>query len=278
MSQLQSRDRKLPAPPGRLRRPGVGGMVIALIVALIVVHAISVGAVVSPSYLISGLGRTGDFLGSAFPPDLDRVDAIAWSMFETFEMALLGTALGVLLSVPLAVLAARNTSPHFLVYGMSRGLIAFLRSVPDLVWGLVFVVTVGLGPEAGVLAIAVDTVGFCGRFFADRIEDVDNDLVESLTATGASRTAILASAVVPTLAPAFVGISMFALEMATRSSVVLGVVGAGGIGLELTTAMQLLRYDEALTIILFIFVVVLGVERLAAAVRRKLGVQDTVAF
>jgi phosphonate transport system permease protein len=253
-------------------------MVITLIVALIVVHAISVGAVVSPSYLISGLGRTGDFLGSAFPPDLDRVDAIAWSMFETFEMALLGTALGVLLSVPLAVLAARNTSPHFLVYGTSRGLIAFLRSVPDLVWGLVFVVTVGLGPEAGVLAIAVDTAGFCGRFFADRIEDVDNDLVESLTATGASRTAILASAVVPTLAPAFVGISMFALEMATRSSVVLGVVGAGGIGLELTTAMQLLRYDEALTIILFIFVVVLGVERLAAAVRRKLGVQDTVAF
>lgn len=278
MIPLRPDVRERPSPPARLRRPGKGGMVLGVIAALLVAHAVSAGAVVSPGTLVTGLGRTGEFVGSAFPPDLDRAASIAWAMLETFEIALLGTTLGVFLSVPLAVLAARNTSPHLVVYGAKRGLIAFLRSVPDLVWGLVFVVTVGLGPEAGVLAIAVDTAGFCGRFFADRFEDVDSDLIESLTTTGASRTAVLASAVVPSLAPAFVGISMFALEMATRSSVVLGVVGAGGIGVELTTSMQLLRYDEALTIILFIFVVVMAVERLSAAVRHKLGVQGDVAF
>ena len=267
-----------PTPPTRLRRPGIGSLLIMLVTAAIVAHAISAGAVVSPGNLVGDLDRTWTFVTDAFPPDLDRAGPMGWAMLETFEIALVGTVLGVALSVPLAVLAARNTSPHLLVHAVTRSIIAFLRSVPDLVWGLVFVVTVGLGPEAGVLAIAVDTAGFCGRFFADRFEDVDSDLIESLTATGASRTAILASAVVPSLAPALVGISLFALEMATRSSVVLGVVGAGGIGVELTTSMQLLRYDEALTIILFIFVVVLAVERLAAAIRRKLGVQGTLAF
>jgi len=278
MISLRPESRERSAPPARVRRPGKAGMVLSLIAALLVVHAVSAGAVVSPATLFTGLGRTSEFVRSAFPPDLDRAAPIGWAMLETFEIALIGTALGVFLSVPLAVFAARNTSPHLLVYGATRGLIAFLRSVPDLVWGLVFVVTVGLGPEAGVLAIAVDTAGFCGRFFADRFEDVDNDLIESLTTTGASRAAVLVSAVVPSLAPAFVGISMFALEMGTRSSVVLGVVGAGGIGVELTTSMQLLRYDEALTIIFFIFVVVMAVERLSAAVRHKLGVQDAVAF
>jgi phosphonate transport system permease protein len=265
-------------PPARLRRPSIAGFLVTLGAAALVVHAVSAGAVVAPGTLLAGIGRTGEFAAEAFPPSLDRIDAIAWSMLETFEIALLGTALGVILSIPLAVLAARNTAPHPVVYGATRCIIAFLRSVPDLVWGLIFVVTVGLGPEAGVLAIAVDTAGFCARFFADRIEDVDPDLVESLTATGATRAGILAGAVIPSLAPAFTGISMFALEMATRSSVVLGVVGAGGIGVELTTSMQLLRYSEALTIILFIFVVVLGVERLAATIRKRLGVQGMVAF
>jgi phosphonate transport system permease protein len=277
MSDLRSALRERPAP-ARLRRPNLLGFLITLGAVALAVHAISAGAIVAPGTLLGGIGRTGEFATKAFPPDLDRIGAISLAMLETFEIALLGTALGVILSIPLAVLAARNTAPHPVVYAATRGLIAFLRSVPDLVWGLIFVVTVGLGPEAGVLAIAVDTAGFCARFFADRIEDVDPDLIESLTATGASRAGILAGAVIPSLAPAFTGISMFALEMATRSSVVLGVVGAGGIGVELTTSMQLLRYSEALTIVLFIFVVVLGVERLAASIRKRLGVQGTVAF
>jgi phosphonate transport system permease protein len=192
------------------------------------------------------------------------------SLLTTFEMALLGTIIGVILSVPIAVAAARNTTPHRIVYILARGFISLFRTVPDLVWGLIFVVAVGLGPQAGVLAIAVDVMGFCGRFFAESIEEVDSSLTDSLRATGASETAVLGGAVLPSCLPSFVATTLFALESSTRSSVVLGLVGAGGIGIELSVSMQLLRYDEALTIILAIFVVVLAVERVSSAIRRRL--------
>lgn len=258
--------------PSRWPRVGPVGFLLGVAALAIALHGLSTGAAATPAQLVDGLGRTGEFLAQALPPDVSRAGGVAAAMLETFQIALIGTGVGVALSLPLAVLAARNTTPHVAIYGAARAVIAFFRAIPDLVWGLVFVVTVGLGPAAGALAIAMDTTGFCGRFFADRVEDIEPDLVEAATATGASRPAVLAGTVVPSVMPSFVGTSMFALESATRSSVVLGVVGAGGIGVELTTSMQLLRYDEALTIILAIFVVVLGVERLAAWIRRRLGV------
>lgn len=270
------------APPRSLAprwgRPSLPAFLLAVAALAFVVHGFTNGASVSPASLVGGLSSTAEFVGEALPPDLTRLAPIGAAMLETFEIALLGTLIGVVTSVPLAILAARNTTPHPVVYAATRSLIAFLRSVPDLVWGIIFVVTVGLGPEAGVLAIAADATGFCGRFFADRVEDVEPELIEGLTATGATRGGILAGAVLPSVLPSFVGTSMFGLENATRSSVVLGVVGAGGIGVELTTSMQLLRYDEALTIILAIFVVVLAVERLAAAIRHRIGVAGEVGF
>lgn len=265
-------------PGPRWRRPSLPAFLVAIVALALIAHGLTSGAAVSPLSLVDGLGRTAEFVAEAFPPDLARLGPVAEAMLVTLEMALIGTLIGVVASLPLAVLAARNTTPHPIVHVATRAVIAFLRSVPDLVWGIVFVVTVGLGPEAGVLAIAADTAGFCGRFFADRIEDVEPDLIEGLTATGATRGGVLAGGVLPSVLPSFVGTSMFALESATRSSVVLGVVGAGGIGVELTTSMQLLRYDEALTIILAIFVVVLGVERLAAWIRGRVGVGGEVAF
>lgn len=268
-----------PLHPGpRWGRPGLPVFLVGVAALALLVHGFTNDAGVSPLTLSDGIGQTVDFVADAFPPELGRLGPIASALLVTVEMALVGTLCGVVLSVPLAVLAARNTSPHPVVHAAARGLIAFLRSVPDLVWGIIFVVTVGLGPPAGVLAISVDTAGFCGRFFADRIEDVEPDMIESLTATGASRGGVLAGAVLPTVLPSFVGTSMFALESSTRSSVVLGVVGAGGIGVELTTSMQLLRYNEALTIILAIFLVVLSVERLAAWIRSRLGMSGSIGF
>lgn len=234
------------------------------------IHAYSSGAAISPSTLIEGIGPLTEFIGDAFPPDLERLDPIASALVETFEIALVGTIFGTIIAVPLAVLAARNTTPNRLAYAGARGLIALMRTIPDIVWGLIFVVTVGLGAPAGVLAITMDVAGFSGRFFADSIEDVDQGLIDGLAATGASEAGIVVGAVVPSVTPAWTATTMFSLEQATRSSVVLGIVGAGGIGVELTTSMSLLRYDEAATIILAIFVVVLGVERLASAVRARI--------
>lgn len=256
--------------PQRLRRPSAWTFVLLVGVAAFLIDGFRSGAKVDPTTLVQGTGRLVEFLGQAFPPDLDRIDAILRALLLTSQMALVGTILGVILSVPLAIGAARNTSPHRSVYVAARGLVSLCRTVPDLIWGLIFVVAVGLGPEAGVLAIAVDVMGFCGRFFAESIEEVDPGVVDSARATGASRRLVVAGTILPMCLPSFVATSMFALESSIRSSVVLGLVGAGGIGIELAVSMQLLRYDEALTIILSIFVVVLAVERLSSSLRKRL--------
>jgi phosphonate transport system permease protein len=259
-----------PPEPSWKQRPKATPLLVSLVVAGLVAHAISNEAVPNPAELLNGAGNLWSFLQRAFPPNTDRLVPVLEALLVTFEMALTGTIVGVALSIPLAVVAARNTTPNRAVYLASRWLIAFFRTVPDLVWGLLFVIAVGLGPPAGFLAITVDVIGFCGRFFADAIEEMDDGTLEGLRSTGASRTGVIVGAVLPSCMPSFVASSMFALESATRSSVVLGVVGAGGIGVELATSMQLLRYDEAITILLAIFVVVLGVERASAALRKRI--------
>jgi len=236
----------------------------------LLVHGLIGSELLDPGRLVGSVGQLAEFLSQAIPPDTALLPRVAVATVETFEMALIGTAIGTGLSLPIALLAARNTSPHPVVYGVTRGLVAFMRAVPDLVWALIFIVAVGLGPPAGILAIAVEATGFCGRFFAERIEELDPGPAEALRATGSTSAGVIAGAVVPAAFPSFVATSLFALESGTRSAVVLGLVGAGGIGFELSTSMQLLRYDEALTIILVVFLVVVGVERISAAVRRRL--------
>lgn len=115
---------------------------------------------------------------------MSRLAPILKSLLVTVEMALLGTFIGVVLSLPVAVFAARNTTPHWSFYAVSRAVVTVSRTIPDLVWGLIFVIAVGLGPEAGVLAIAVDVMGFCGRFFAESIEDIEPGRIEGLRAVG----------------------------------------------------------------------------------------------
>jgi phosphonate transport system permease protein len=256
-------------PPERFERPSAATFLAVLVVAAFVIHGWVGGVALQPADLVEGVGRLGEFLADAFPPDLDRIGAILAALLVTFEIALLGTLIGVALSVPLAVAAARNTTPHRVVYAITRGFISICRTIPDLVWALIFVVSVGLGPQAGVLAVAVDVLGLCGRFFAESIEELDGGLLEGLRAGGAPEHAVVAAGVLPACLPSFAGTSMFALESSVRSSVTIGLVGAGGIGIELSTSMALLRYDEASTIILAIFVVVLGVERISAALRRR---------
>lgn len=255
--------------PRRVGRPSLMTLVILLVVGGLLAHGWTQGVAVRPDSLISGVLRLGEFGDDAIPPDVSRLAPILKSLLVTVEMALLGTFIGVVLSLPVAVFAARNTTPHWSFYAVSRAVVTVSRTIPDLVWGLIFVIAVGLGPEAGVLAIAVDVMGFCGRFFAESIEDIEPGRIEGLRAVGASRFGILVGGVFPACLPSFVTTSMFALESSARSSVALGLVGAGGIGIELATSMTLLRYDEAATIILSILVVVVAFERVSAAIRRR---------
>lgn len=217
-----------------------------------------------------GVPALGSILGRMWPPDLERLPQILWSLLVTFQMALVGAILGLALAFPLAILAADGISPHPVVRVVSRGLIALFRTVPDLVWALLFVIAVGLGPAAGVMAIMVDKIGFAGRFFAEAMEETDKGPREALSAIGATRMGLIFSSVVPQAMPSFIATSLFSIEKAVRGSVILGLVGAGGIGVELKVAFDLFDYDTAATIIIAIFLLVLAVEQVSNWVRRRI--------
>jgi phosphonate transport system permease protein len=220
--------------------------------------------------LLEGLPDMGRILDEMWPPGLERLSTVTRLTLETAYMAVGGAAVGCVLGFLVALLAARRISPHPAVWFLARGLVSLFRTVPDLVWAIFFVASVGLGPIAGTLTIIVDTIGFTGRFFADAMEETDPGPQEALVAAGAGRVGVILAAVVPAALPSMVNSSMFALEKAVRASVVLGLVGAGGIGIELKAAMDMFMFSEATTIILAIFVLVLGVEQLSAFVRRKI--------
>ena len=255
--------------PARFERPSAAALALWIGAAAFLIASLQ-GIGFSASGLVSGAPHIGRMLGEMFPPGLERAGPVGKALVETFQMALVGTGAGVLLSLPLAVLATRHLSPNVLVYQAARSLIALFRTVPDLVWALFFVVAVGLGPFAGTLAITVDIIGFCGRFFAEAMEEADRGPQEALHALGAGRGAVIAAAVIPAAMPSLINTSLFSLEKATRSSVVLGLVGAGGIGIELQVSMDLFRYAEASAIIMAIFALVVVVEQCSAWLRRRL--------
>ncbi|MGF1594673.1 MAG: phosphonate ABC transporter, permease protein PhnE [Kiloniellaceae bacterium] len=243
---------------------------LAYVVALATIVLAFEGSELSLLGFLQGIPQMGDLLSRMVPPDISRIGPISRALLETFQMALAGTVLGVVFSLPLAIWATKRLSPHPLVYYAARGLISWFRTVPDLIWALFFVVTVGLGPFAGTLALMVDTMGFCGKFFAEAMEETETGPQEALTALGARRGGIICSAVIPAALPSFINTSLFSLEKATRSSVVLGLVGAGGIGIELKVAMDLFEYPTAATIILCIFALVLVVERVSSSLRQRI--------
>ena len=261
----------IPAPPRFQHRTRAEYIGILVVLALIITSI----ANTAPSWesLQRGAGRLfapSGFLMQMFPPDLSRVDHIAWKLLETLQMAVAGAALGLIFAVPFAILATNRLSPHPLIKIAARGLIAFFRTVPDLVWAIFFIIVVGLGPAAGVLALMVDKIGFAGRFFAEAMEEADTGPQDALRAIGASKMGIIFSAVFPACLPSFTATSLFALEKSVRGSAALGLVGAGGIGVDLKVAFDLFNYDEALTIILMMLILVVAVEQGSSWIRSKL--------
>jgi phosphonate transport system permease protein len=260
-----------PAPPRFQHRS------IAEYVAIIVVLALVLTSVMNTAPSLDKLQRgtarlfaPSGFLMQMFPPDFSRVEHITWKLVETLQMAVAGAALGLVFAVPFAILATDRLSPHPVIKIAARGMIAFFRTVPDLVWAIFFIIVVGLGPAAGVLALMIDKIGFAGRFFAEAMEEADTGPQDALRAIGASRMGIIFSAVFPACLPSFTATSLFALEKSVRGSAALGLVGAGGIGVDLKVAFDLFNYDEALTIILMMLVLVVAVEQGSSWIRSKL--------
>jgi phosphonate transport system permease protein len=246
------------------RAVGVAVAALVIVQAMIVVQA-------RPQDLITGIHGMADIIRRATPPDFSKLDTALWPALETVDIAIFGTIAGVIMAVPLAVLAAANVTPSRALYYIARGIIGFARAVPDLVWALLFVTAVGLGPFPGGLALAVHSIGMLGRLFAETIEHMDMAPVDALALTGARRVQIFTHGIVPSILPSLLGISLYRLDENIRSSLVLGFVGAGGIGFQLLTAMNLFQYQEVSLLLIVTFVIVLTVERMSAAARARLA-------
>jgi len=243
---------------------------LALLALAVVVQALIV-VEARPQDLLTGIHGMADFIRRAIPPDFSRLPATIWPLLQTVDIALFGTLVGVVMAVPLAVLAAANVTPSRYAYYGARAIIGFTRAVPDLVWALLFVTAVGLGPFPGGLALGVHSVGMLGRLFAETIEHMDMGPIHALELTGARRIQIFSHGIVPTILPSLLGISLYRLDENIRSSLVLGFVGAGGIGFQLLTAMNLFQYQEVSLLLIVIFAVVLTAERISAALRERLA-------
>lgn len=224
----------------------------------------------SPTVLVDGIGDMRNLLDRMLPPRFADTARIVELAVQTFFMAFLATCFASALSVPVAVLAARNTAPSPAVRSVARGIIVVTRAIPDIVFALVFVRAVGIGPLPGILAMSVHSIGMIGKLYADAIEQIDEAPREASLSTGAGPVQALTSAVLPQVLPSFIGTSLYRLDINLRISVILGVVGAGGIGFELQATLRQLVYDRGMGIVVVIAVMIVMVEIASSAVRRSI--------
>lgn len=245
-------------------------------------RAVAIGLVIYSVYVLSqvditaerlafGLQQGAKFLSRMFPPDLSRMDELWDGLAESLQIAVLATVLGVSLSLPIGLLAARNLMPAFLRIP-ARGLIAFSRSLHPVVKAILFVKAVGFGPLAGVLALVLGTIGFVGKLFADAIEEISLKQVEAVRATGASFMNVVLFGVLPQVMSRFVGFATYQFDSNLRNSTMVGIVGAGGIGGALFSAFQRFDYSFVFTILAIIVAIIVVGEVLVNTVRGALDV------
>lgn len=261
-----------PAPAARApRRPPRPGALPSLAVAAGIATVVSAWFIdFAPLDLINELDKVWALLERMVPPRLDDPGRIGLLAFETLLMAVLGTVLAAIASVPLAFLAARNTTPHPAVYAVARAIITFCRAMPDLLFAVLFVRALGIGVLPGILALALHSIGMLGKLFADAIEQTDAGPREAVRSTGVGYFREMLNAVVPQVVPSWIGTFVYRIDINLRMSVVLGFVGAGGIGFALQDALRGLVYPRALGIVLVILVIIAAMELLAIGIRRML--------
>lgn len=239
-------------------------------VAAVCIAALVVTGFFDLSRFLEGAPAVAQLVSEMVPPDFSRWRQWLKPLFDTLAMSVAGTALTVLLSVPLALLAAPNTTPHPTVYRVVRTVLAGLRSVPEIIFGILFVAVVGFGALPGVLALALHSTGMVSKFFAEAIEHVDDKPLEAARAAGASRLQVVTHAVLPQVLPQLADTTIYRWEYHFRASAVLGIVGAGGIGFELMAALRLVHYDQVSAILLTILACVIVVDGVGARLRRQL--------
>ncbi|WP_110670218.1 phosphonate ABC transporter, permease protein PhnE [Salinicola halophilus] len=217
-----------------------------------------------------GMTRASRIFSGAFPPNFDRYELLIDGFLESLQIAILATLLGLLLSVPIAFMAARNIAATP-IYLLGRGIIIVSRSFHPVIVAILFVKAVGFGPVAGILTLTLYSIGFVAKMLAERIEEIDRGQVEALRASGSRYIGVLQFAVLPQIMPRQIGLGIYQLDSNLRASAVVGIVGAGGIGSTLMNAFGRYDYDFALAITLVIIGVILVSEAISGRIRRNIG-------
>jgi len=236
--------------------------VAALVVSLQTIDVI-------PEFLYDAPAQMADLFGRMWPLDPSYIKPTLKSLVETLHIATVGTVIAIVLAVPVGLLAARNVTPNPALNLFAKFIFVTSRSINSLVWALLFVAVFGPGPLAGTFAIAFRSIGFTGKLFAEALEESNRGSIEALTAAGASKLSTLVLGYWPQVRPAFWSIALFRWDINIRESAVLGLVGAGGIGVALDTALDLLYWDQVAVVLLAILVVVILAEIVVTTVRAR---------
>lgn len=216
------------------------------------------------------LGNMLNVMKNFFPPNPEVISAVIGPMFETIQMAIIATTVAAILTVPLALLAARNVTTFKPLYYITRTFLNILRTIPDLVLAVIFVGLFGIGLFPGILALIIFSLGILAKLISETIESVDMDPMEAMRASGGNVFQTISYALIPQVLPQYVSLVLYVFEINIRASVVLGLVGAGGIGLILNQQLQFYNYPNAMMIIIIIFVVVIVIEYISTKIREAL--------
>jgi phosphonate transport system permease protein len=259
----------IPNPPSKSMGAWVLDVLIWGGVAVLLVYSFGPVELGNVTRLFSNNENTQNFARELLRPDFTDWRLFVGKMWETVQIALWGTFLAVFAAVPMGLAAARNIAPAWIVTPI-RWVMNLLRSIPDLVIGLLFVVAVGLGPLPGVLAIALNTAGVLAKLFSEAVESIDKGPVEGVRATGATKLHEIMWGVIPQVGPLWTSFALYRFESNSRSATVLGLIGAGGIGAVLFDSMNSFDFRAVSAIVIVIIVAVTLIDMLSQAMRKRL--------
>ena len=243
-------------PAGRM---GWGIYLIIAPLVIVVLGWAADGSKLSLAELIKGGPWVVDFLTRMLPPNWGFAEKLVTPALETIQIAIWGTLLSIILATPLCFMAARNIAPNTFIFHFVRQIFNISRCINEIILALIFVAAVGLGPFAGVIALAIHGAGMLGKFFAESIEEIDQGPIEALRSTGAGPLQVIIFGVIPQVITAWIAVCLYRFETNLRQATVLGMVGAGGIGFELVGSMKLFQYqDTAMCIVVIIAMVMIA--------------------
>ena len=212
----------------------------------------------------------GDILSRMLPPDFSNLKELISAMFETIEIAFLGTFLAIVLSIPFGLFSARNLAPNYFVYLVCKTIVIFFRAIPEFIIAMILVIAIGFGAMPGVLALGLHTMGFLAKFYAEDIEHINKGPIDALKSSGATKSQIISFGVIPQILPSFVANNLYILDRNVRMATMLGIVGAGGIGYELQSSFRMFQYERVSAIIILIFITIFLIDHFSAFIRSKI--------